>query len=130
MRRPSEPTVRHTPTSESIMSKSSNTQPTSKPRRILPISKSDLARLAGVTKPAITKACKGPLRAAVLSDNNVDSGHPALIEYVRLHQKPKHKPRWISLAQFKKEHGLSDAELIDLLEKLPPDALRLPESAQ
>jgi hypothetical protein len=44
--------------------------------------KADFARRAGVSKPAITKACKGPLAAACERDR-VNLDHPLVVEYLR-----------------------------------------------
>jgi hypothetical protein len=45
------------------------------------VSRAALARLAGVSRAAITKACRGPLLAAVASDL-VDLNHPAVVAYL------------------------------------------------
>lgn len=50
------------------------------------VSKAELARLRGVSKPAITKACRGPLAAACDRDR-VDLDHPLVVAY--LDAKPK-----------------------------------------
>jgi hypothetical protein len=49
--------------------------------------RAELARRAGVSKPAITKACKGPLRAACERDR-VDLDHPLVVAYLA-NKKPK-----------------------------------------
>ncbi len=45
------------------------------------ITRSRLARMAGVSRAAITKACRGPLAGAVVSDR-VDLDHPAAADYI------------------------------------------------
>ncbi len=49
------------------------------------ISRAELARRAGVSKPAITKACKGALAAACERDR-VDVDHPAVVAYLKAKQ--------------------------------------------
>lgn len=49
------------------------------------VSRAELARRAGVSKPAITKACKGPLREACERDR-VDLDHPAVVAYLQAKQ--------------------------------------------
>lgn len=52
------------------------------------ISRADLARRAGVSKPAITKACRVTL-AAACSGDGVDVDHPAVIAYLAAKQQPR-----------------------------------------
>lgn len=47
-----------------------------------PVSRSELARLAGVSPAAITKACKGQLRPACVG-KRVDLDHPAAVQYLK-----------------------------------------------
>lgn len=49
------------------------------------ISRAELARRAGVSKPAITKACKSSLREACERDR-VDVDHPAVVAYLKAKQ--------------------------------------------
>lgn len=61
------------------------------------ISRAELARIAGVSRPAITKACKKQLLPAMSADQ-VDLDHPAVAEYfatrgVAVPEKPKSTPR-------------------------------------
>lgn len=96
------------------MTKSNNTQPTSKPRRVLPISRADFAVRAGVSKAAITQACKGCLKPAALADGNVDMGHPAAIAYVELHRTPavtRGPIKPMTLAEFCERTGVSMDEV-------------------
>jgi len=115
------------PTSLRPMTKKSNTQRPTNRRRVEQISKADLAERAGVSRAAVTQAAKGCLKGAALEDGSMDATHPATIEYIRLHTKPKHKPRWIPLKQLQAELNLSDAEMFKLLATLPADALQIPE---
>ena len=50
------------------------------------VSKAEFAKLAGVSKPAISKALRGKL-AAALVDDRVDIDHPASVEYLRTRGK-------------------------------------------
>lgn len=54
-------------------------------------SKAEFARLAGVSRPAITKACKGVL-AAALVDDRIDLNHPAAKRYLIGDAAPKKSP--------------------------------------
>jgi hypothetical protein len=49
------------------------------------VSRAELARRAGVSKPAITKACKSSLREACTRDR-VDLDHPAVVAYLKAKQ--------------------------------------------
>ncbi len=44
--------------------------------------------MAGVSRPAISKALRGPLRAALLPDGRIDSGHPAALDYLGAVPRP------------------------------------------
>lgn len=56
-----------------------------------PVSKSEFARLAGVTAAAVTKAAKGPLLAA-MDGKRVDAAHPLAVEYVAKQDRAKTPP--------------------------------------
>ena len=46
------------------------------------ISRAELAAKVGVTRAAVTKACKGPLQAAI-SGTKLDATHPAVVGYIK-----------------------------------------------
>lgn len=46
------------------------------------VSRAEFARLAGVSKPAVTKASKGPLLQAACSADRIDVDHPDAVAYV------------------------------------------------
>lgn len=48
-----------------------------------PVSRAELARRAGVSRSAITKACKKRLADAVLPSGMVDVAHPTVVEWAR-----------------------------------------------
>jgi len=50
------------------------------------VSKAEFAKLAGVSKPAISKALRGKLGAALV-DDRIDIDHPASVEYLRTRGK-------------------------------------------
>jgi hypothetical protein len=54
-----------------------------KPRRIEPISQSELATRKGCSRQAVSKQIKGALRIALLDDGLVDAGHPAVVEWLK-----------------------------------------------
>jgi len=45
------------------------------------VARSALAQLAGVSRPAVTKACRGRLKPACVG-NRVDLDHPATVAYL------------------------------------------------
>lgn len=51
------------------------------------VTRAELARRAGVSRAAITKACRGPLREAVAS-NGVALDHPAVVAYLGRRNAP------------------------------------------
>lgn len=52
------------------------------------MTKAEFAKLCGVSKPAVTNACKRKLRAAVV-DNQIDETHKAALDY---RKKPRRVP--------------------------------------
>ena len=51
-------------------------------RRVLFVRKADLAELKSVTRGAVTRACKGPLKPATSADGLVDRNHPAVLRWL------------------------------------------------
>jgi len=51
------------------------------------ISRSQLAELAGVSRPAITKACDSGKLKAACSGDGVDADHPAVVAFLKRHGK-------------------------------------------
>lgn len=62
------------------------------PKKTKRITKSQFARLCGVSPSAITKACRGRLKDALHRDR-VDADHPAALAYLEAHKKGNGKPR-------------------------------------
>ena len=55
-----------------------------KPRRIIPVTQSELATRKRCTRQAVSKQVKGALRVALLSDGLIDAEHPAVVEWLKV----------------------------------------------
>lgn len=55
------------------------------------ISRAEFARLAGVTGAAVTKACAGPLKCAVVG-KRIDASHPVAVEYLASKKRASQPP--------------------------------------
>ena len=66
------------------------------------LKKSDFAEKAGVSRPAVTKACGKVLKPAIVG-NKIDIDHPAAIAYVKLHRKGKTSKKPIKKKTAKKK---------------------------
>ncbi len=63
------------------------------------LSRSEFARLAGVSPAAITKACRGPLSAASVGPR-LDAAHPSAVEYLAQRDRvTSPEPRALSSAE-------------------------------
>lgn len=56
------------------------------------VTKTELAKLAGVTQAAVTKQTRGALAAAVTPAGQIDAAHPAVVAWLAERAKPKPPP--------------------------------------